>query len=195
MEASGEIRLTNMTMRRMPVLAQSQLAASIPQASGPADYQIDEPITVQCCQPSDSEVASAGMDVAGAGAAGVEAQFGEQFLGSPNGGLYSRAWANGVGRAVKISSLTKSFGLYGLLAGTALDAQSVIDGNITGVQFDVNLGLGVLGYYVPLYGLGSLNALFINNFYPGGWQGYYENVVLNPDVLGNPLYGGYDGLR
>jgi hypothetical protein len=135
------------------------------------------------------------MDVAGAGAAGVEAQFGEQFLGSPNGGLYSRAWANGVGRAVKISSLTKSFGLYGLLAGTALDAQSVIDGNITGVQFDVNLGLGVLGYYVPLYGLGSLNALFINNFYPGGWQGYYENVVLNPDVLGNPLYGGYDGLR
>lgn len=35
-----------MTMRQMPVLAQSQDSASIPQASGPADYQIDTPITV-----------------------------------------------------------------------------------------------------------------------------------------------------
>ena len=54
MKASGEIRLSTTTMRRMPVLAQSQDAgtaqsqspASIPQASGPADYQIDTPITV-----------------------------------------------------------------------------------------------------------------------------------------------------
>jgi|ERR1700679_465740 len=58
MMASGEIRLSTMTMRQMPVLAQSQdqmqsagaaqsqLAASIPQASAPADYQIDTPISV-----------------------------------------------------------------------------------------------------------------------------------------------------
>ena len=46
MMASGEIRLLPTTMRRMPVLAQSQDSASIPQASGPADYQIDTPITV-----------------------------------------------------------------------------------------------------------------------------------------------------
>ena len=54
MMASGEIRLSTTTMRRMPVLAQSQDAGtaqsqtpgSIPQASGPADYQIDTPVTV-----------------------------------------------------------------------------------------------------------------------------------------------------
>ena len=60
MMASGENRLFTTMSRQMPVLAQSQmagaaqsqdqgqgqLAASIPQASGPADYQIDTPITV-----------------------------------------------------------------------------------------------------------------------------------------------------
>jgi len=98
------------------------------------------------------------MDLAGAGAAGIEAQFEKQFFGSPNGRLYSRAWANGAGRAFKISSLTKSFGIVGLAAGTAFDAQSLQDGNITGAQFDVNLGVGVLGYFVPLYSIGSLNV-------------------------------------
>lgn len=139
-----------------------------------------------------SAVASATMDVAGAGAAGVEAQFGERFLGSPNGGLYSRAWANGAGKAFKVSSLTKAFGIFGLAAGTAFDAQSLQDGDITGVQFDVNLGLGVLGYFVPLYGIGSLNALIINNFYPGGFQGYIGSWT---DGFGMPFNGGYDGLH
>jgi hypothetical protein len=54
MMASGEIRLSTTTMRRMPVLAQSQDAGtaqsqtpgSIPQASGPADYQINTPVVV-----------------------------------------------------------------------------------------------------------------------------------------------------
>jgi hypothetical protein len=109
-------------------------------------------------------------------------------------GLYSRAWANGAGRAFKISSLTKFFGIGGLAAGTALDAQSLQDGEITGVQFGVNLGLGVLGVFIPAYAIGSLNAQFMNNFYPGGWQGYYEDVFLDPN---NPLVitGGYDGSR
>ena len=143
---------------------------------------------------SESDAASASLAFAGAGAAGVEAKFGEHFLGSPNGGLYTRAWANGAGRAYKISNLTKSFGLYGLAAGTAFDAQSLQDGDLTGVQFGTNLTLGVLGYFVPLYGVGSLNVLYISNLYPGGWQGYYEDFFLNPN---NPLIitGGYDGLN
>lgn len=103
------------------------------------------------------------MDIAGAGAASVEAQLGEQFLGSSNGRLYSRAWANGAGRAYKISSLTKAFGIVGLAAGTAFDDQSLQDDDITGVEFDVNLALGVLGYFVPAYSIGSLNALIIKN--------------------------------
>lgn len=137
-------------------------------------------------------VASATMDVAGAGAAGVEAQFGERFLGSPNGGLYSRAWANRAGKAFKVSSLSKAFGIFGLAAGTAFDAQSLQDGDITGVQFGVNLGLGVLGYFVPLYAIGSMNALIINNFYPGGFQGYIASWT---DGYGMPFNGGYDGLH
>src|SRR5208283_5469980 len=44
----------------------------------------------------------------GAGAASFEAQFGGRFLGSPNGGLYSRVWANGAGRAVSITGLTRT---------------------------------------------------------------------------------------
>ena len=134
------------------------------------------------------------MDLAGAGAAGVEAQWGEQFLGSPNGRLYSRAWANGAGRAYKISSLTKSFGIVGLAAGTAFDLQSLQDGNISGTQFSVNLALGTLGEFVPTYAIGSLNVLIINNVYPGGFQGYYEDFFLDPN---NALVitGGYDGVR
>jgi hypothetical protein len=197
MMASGEIRLSTMTMRQMPVLAHSPSGGSTEWGDGTGGFsnaELGVVVSAGGVSVSTSEVASATMDLAGAGAAGMEAQFGERFLGSPNGRLYSRAWANGVGRAYKISSLTKLFGIYGLAAGTAFDAQSLQDGHINGGQFSVNLGLGVLGTFVPLYSIGSLNILFINNFYPGGWQGYSEDY-FNPDVLGNPLFGGYDGLR
>src|ERR1700678_3494989 len=51
MEASGEIRLTNMTMRRMPVLAQSQVTVTAAAAQD-QDQQSDEgtpstPVTAQ----------------------------------------------------------------------------------------------------------------------------------------------------
>jgi hypothetical protein len=145
------------------------------------------------------------MDVAGAGAAGIETQFGRQFIGSPDGGLYSKAWANGAGRAFKVSSLTKPFGIVGLAAGTAFDAQSLQNGDINGGQFGVNLGLGTLGYFVPLYAIGSLNALFINNFYPGGFQGYIAKlegdfvdplppVSIRHRSSGRPAAGNDDGF-
>ena len=134
------------------------------------------------------------MDVAGAGAAGVEAQYGEQFLGSPNGGLYSRAWANGAGRAYKIGNLTKAFGITGLAVGTAFDYQSLRDGDSSGAQFALNLGLGAAGVYVPLYAVGSLNVLYINNFYPGEWEGYYQDFYLD-QYNALTITGGYDGLR
>lgn len=128
---------------------------------------------------SDSEVVSAGMTVAGAGAAGIEAQFGERYLGSPNGGLYSKPWANGAGRAYKMSTLTRALGIGGVVAGMAMDAQSLQDRHITGTQFGVNIGIGLLGVFVPAYDIGLLNVSAITNFYPGGWQGYYNDFFLD----------------
>jgi hypothetical protein len=198
MMTSGENRFSATTMRRMPVLAQS----AGPQDGGttvwndPNDASAGVVACGNCISGSTagSEAASTVMDLAGAGAAGIEAQWGEQFLGSPNGRVYSRAWANGAGRAYKISSLTKSFGIFGLAAGTAFDLQSMQDGNISGAQFSVNLALGALGEFVPTYAIGSLNVLMINNVYPGGFQGYYEDFFLDPN---NALMitGGYDGLH
>jgi hypothetical protein len=117
-------------------LAQSQSSGGTTVTwNDPNDLSAGWTVTSGSKVTSDSEAASAGMDVAGAGAAGVEAQFGEQFLGTPNGGLYSRPWANGVGRSVSISTLTKVGGGYLFLAGTFMDLQSLQDGDITEGQF------------------------------------------------------------
>ena len=80
MMASGEIHLLPTMARQMPVLAQSQDSGtaqsqspgSIPQASGPADYQIDTPITVtaQSEAGEGSFVESLGLGVGGVGASG-----------------------------------------------------------------------------------------------------------------------------
>jgi hypothetical protein len=134
------------------------------------------------------------MAFAGAGTAGVEAQYGEQSLGSPNGRLYSRAWANGVGRTYRIGNLTKIGGGYLFAVGTVLDLQSLQDGDITGTQFGVNFGLGTLALISPTFAIGGLNAFMINNVYPGGWQGYYEDFFLDP-YYPLVLTGGYDGLH
>jgi hypothetical protein len=195
--APGEIRLLPTTMRRMPVLAQSQNGGGTAWGDGcggTCDATQGVTVTAGSSSMSVSDGASAGMTVAGAGAAGIEAQFGEQFIGSPNGRLYSRPWANGVGRTYRIGNLTKIGGAYFFAAGTVFDLQSLQDGDITGTQFGVNFGLGTLSLASPYFAIGSLNALYINNFYPGGWQGYYEDFFLDPN---NALVitGGYDGLH
>jgi len=142
---------------------------------------------------SESDVASTTVVLAGAGTAGIEAQFGEHFIGT-NGRLYTRAWANGFGRSYSISALTKLAGGYTFLAGTFFDLQSLQDGDITNGQFYTNLALGALSLTSSSFAIGSLNALMINNVYPGGFQGYYEDFFLDPN---NALIitGGYDGLR
>jgi hypothetical protein len=125
------------------------------------------------------------MGLAGAGAAGIDAQWGHQFLGN-NGRLYSRAWANGTGRAVSIRGLTNIGGIYFLAAGTFLDLQSLQDG--TPLQVGTNLFLGISGVLggAPI-ALGATPAFLINNIYPDGFQGYMEDWANLP--------GGYDGLR
>jgi hypothetical protein len=150
-------------------------------------------VTAAPSSASESDIASTTPTLAGAGTAGIEAQFGERFLGT-NGRLYTRAWANGIGRSYSISTLTKLGGGYLFLAGTFFDLQSLQDGDITNGQFYTNFGLGALSLTSSYFAIGSLNALMINNVYPGGFQGYYEDFFLDPS---NALMitGGYDGLR
>jgi RHS repeat-associated protein len=150
-------------------------------------------VTAAPSSASESDIASTTLTLAGAGTAGIEAQFGERFLGT-NGRLYTRAWANGIGRSYSISGLTKLGGGYLFLAGTFFDLQSLQDGDITNGQFYTNFGLGALSLTSSYFAIGSLNALMINNVYPGGFQGYYEDFFLDPN---NALMitGGYDGLR
>jgi len=153
MMASGEIRLSTTTVRRMPVLAQGQTCGSCGTVwNDPNDATAGVTVTTANSPTSESDVASAGMAFAGAGTAGVEARYGEQFLGSPNGRLYSRAWANGVGRTYRIGNLTKIGGGYLFAVGTVLDLQSLQDGDITGTQFGVNFGLGTLALISPTPG-------------------------------------------
>ncbi len=92
-------------------------------------------------------------------------------------------------------TLTRIGGVYTLAVGTIFDIQSMQDGDITGAQLSTNLALGLVGLASPTFAIGVTPAMLINNIYPGGFQGYYEDFFLNPDVLGNPLLGGYDGLR
>jgi hypothetical protein len=199
MMASGEIRLSGTMLRLMPVLAQSGACNGCGTVwadgdGGQTNFSAGVTVTARSESMSEADVASAGMAAAGAGVGSLEAQFGEQFLGSPNGGLYSRAWANGVGRTFRVSNLTKIAGAYSFAAGTVLDLQSLQEGDISGAQFGVNFGLGTLALLSPTYAVGGLNAFMINNVYPGGWQGIYEDFFLDPQ---NPLVitGGYDGLH
>jgi len=119
-----------------------------------------------------SDVASSLFAGAGTGAAGLELGYGEHFLGIPNGGLYTRAWANGVGRTVGVGTLTKSFGFAGFLASTAFDYDSLSTGNITQAQFDINAALGLASLSNAANAVLLAPYIFINSSYDGGLPQY-----------------------
>lgn len=119
-----------------------------------------------------SDAASLVFTGAGTGAAGLELRYGEYFLGSPNGGLYTRAWANGAGRTVRIGSLTKGLGLAGFLVSTAFDYDSLSTGTITQVQLDINAALGLASSTSAPNAVLLAPYIFINSSYDGGLPQY-----------------------
>ena len=130
-----------------------------------------------------SGTASAAFTAAGMGAAGVELGYGESFLGTPNGGLYTRAWANGSGRAVSIGLLTKTTGGFLFAAGLAFDAQALIDGDITQSQFDIGVVLGLPGLASPVAGIAVTPYIILNSAYYGGIPAFYSNwTAVSPNT-------------
>jgi hypothetical protein len=175
MMASGEIRLSTMTMRRMPVLAQSQdqgqgqLAASIPQASGPADYQIDTPITVtaQSEAGEGSFVESLGLGVGGVGASGDWLATNSKIIGGSSA-LASDFW--------KLTG--ESISKWSMIGSTVLDGAQTIstfgttDSFFHAVDATVDVGvtkLGIVGTGVGLIWTAT-----------GGMRGAVSNPALQP---------------
>jgi len=140
-------------------------------------------------QSNGSDSASAFFTALGMGAAGVELKYGESFLGTPNGRLYPRAWANGAGRTVRIGALTKAFGWVGLGVGTAFDYDSWQAGEIDQTQFNVNLGLGTLSMFSPAAPILLSPYIFINSTYPGGLGQW---MLDHPEAM-MPIAAGYMG--
>jgi len=145
---------------------------------------------------SDTDAASNFMALVGAGAAGTEAQFGEQWIGS-NGRLYNRFWANGVGRSYSIGTLSKVVGLYGFTAALAFDQQSLQNNDITQNQFYANTGLGAIGLLSPTTAFATAPYALLNVMYPGGVLSFYSDwTSVNPNVSPeNPSGSGYMWLR
>ena len=200
--ASGEIRLSSMTMRRMPVLAQSGdpldpnnvfcNACGVVWGDGNGG-QINSSagvtVTTTQNQSNGSDTASASFTALGAGAAMADIRYGELFLGTPNGRIYTRAWANGVGRTVSIGALAESFGWAGLAVSTAFDYDSLQNGDIDQTQFNVNLGLGTAGMFNPAGAILLSPYIFINSTYPGGLGQW---MLDNPEAM-MPIAAGYMG--
>jgi hypothetical protein len=134
-----------------------------------------------------SDTVSGFFTALGMGAAGVDLRYGELFLGTPNGGLYSRAWANGAGRTVRIGALTKSLG--GVGHRHVFDYDSLTTGTIDQTQFNVNLVLGVAGMSNPIGGILLSPYIFINSTYPGGLGQW---MLDNPEAM-MPFAVGYMG--
>jgi len=190
----------------MPVLAQSQdsaAALSAPSLGGApgtvwadgcggyCDATAPGGVTVTAAQDQSdgSDTASGFFTALGMGAAGVELRYGESFFGRPNGGLYSRAWANAVGRTVRVGALTKSFGWVGLGVSTAFDFDSWQTGEISQTQFNVNLGLGTASMFNPAGPILIAPYIFINSTYPGGLGQW---MLDNPEAM-MPFAAGYMG--
>jgi hypothetical protein len=192
MMASGEIRLSTMTMRQMPVLAQSPNSISMaPSADG------FDPIVVTAQKNSSgSDVASISMDLWGAGAAAVETGWGEKWLAT-NGKIYSRFWANGAGKAYSIAGLSRVAGLYGYVAGEVFDWQSFKEKDITQTQFGTNIGLGAIGLASSTATFAVTPYILLNTTYPGGITGYYVDwTSVSPDTMPeNPSGSAYVSFR
>jgi RHS repeat-associated protein len=135
-----------------------------------------------------SDTVSSFLNAAGMLVAPVELRYGEFYLGTPNGGLYPHPWANGAGRTVRIGALTKSFGWATLALGTALDYDSLTNGEIDQTQFNVNVGLGAASMLSPAGFLVS-PYIYINSSYPGGLGQW---MLDNPEAR-MPIAAGYLG--
>lgn len=140
-------------------------------------------------QSNGSDTVSGFFTALGMGAAGAGLRYGESYLGTPNGGLYARAWANGGGRAVRIGALTDTFGWVGLGISTAFDYDSLRTGAIDQTQFNVNVGLGTASMFNPAGAILLSPYIFINSAYPGGLGQW---MMANPEA-GMPIAAGYMG--
>jgi RHS repeat-associated protein len=145
---------------------------------------------------SGADAASTFMTLSGVGAAGTEARWGELWIGN-NGKLYNRFWANGSGRATSIATLSKLGGAFTFLAGTAFDAQSFEDGDITPTQFGTNFGLGTIGLASSTAAIAVAPYILLNSTYPGGMTGLYLNwTVGSPNTFPeNPSGSSYVSFR
>jgi hypothetical protein len=168
MMASGEIRLSTTTMRRMPVLAQSQGSAlndpnffsSQEGANAPVyvlNYaDMNESASVPALSTSYFSVAEVADAISDdVGFVSAAASFGEQAFSTAG-------------------ELLHSVGPFGFGLGTTADFVSASNGGISQTQFNINLGVGIVGLLPVLgTGIGSTQyflASFLYTHFAGGYQ-------------------------
>ena len=198
MMASGEIRLSTMTMRRMPVLAQSgacgpccgdgcgatgqsQGGSTTVTGSGfggtfPDGTTIGGNSEIIATGNSGSSAASIGSTVSGWAGLGLSAVETINPAYARGYGFYWKPWANQYGAARSLGGLAHAGGWFTLGAATLFDLWDYSEGgpdapNLT--QVGTNAGVGTAGMLGgPLTVLPAAQYFLFqqlyNNFYPGG---------------------------
>jgi hypothetical protein len=186
--ASGEIRLSTTTMRQMPVLAQSQNPGSIPLATGPADYQIDTPITVASRAYQSSYLSSPALynpnfftGLGGTGCIGCRSGRGSAFVRTPTSQTSTGLSTMGPGSTVVFgsgaigSASGATVGFYfgaaaaseeagalaassGLVYGFMGGSEALAGTTLAGATLGAGVGIVVGGVAYGLYYLSQLPA-------------------------------------
>ena len=201
--ASGEIRLSAMTMRRMPVLAQSgdpldpdNVVAQTSTFSGGRTVwgdgnggytDISAGVTVTAGTGSSAENASVAAGWTGIAASAGDPLSGEISLGT-NFRVYSAPRGNQYFRTLtKFSTVFKITGVGAVVAGTAAD---YYDASVTGSYFqaNLNLGIGLAGLALPPLAIPGSFYFVASTYYPGGPAAYNAgfSVGINAAEGGGP---------
>jgi len=181
MMASGEIRLSAMTMRQMPVLAQSQdptQGQSSPGFGGVAGQTVVDPndatagIIGTCCSSSTAGTVSATAGWAGIGTGVGDYSSGTTAIGT-NWRIYSAPRGNQYFRTLtKLDTVFKVAGAGALVVGTFADYYDAFTGDGSMGQANLNAGIGLAGLLSPLYFVPGSIYFALSQLYPGGPAAY-----------------------
>jgi hypothetical protein len=144
---------------------------------------------------------SAGFDIAGLLTHSIDITIGDWSLGLRNGvdpltSIYARGWAGSLYSSgwtgnkwmttYNVGELAKWGGGILFVASFGYELYEFLQGNVSGRDFAVNTGMGVLAFdpiTLPI----SVGYFGIKTFYPGGWPAFIAIQGQQPDPSVDPV--------
>jgi hypothetical protein len=176
MMASGEIRLLSMTMRQMPVLAQSQDSALNPNYFS-VQGALNGPVFNDNTQILQNTGASGALNSNYFSVAAITDTMSEMGAAINAAASFVESWSS----SLSVGEFAHNFGIAGTAFTTITDITSAASGGITPAQAGLNLGVGVATIVSgPLLVLPAAQFYLFNSvtshYYPGGTQQAWTDV-------------------